>query len=483
MTNAKMMMVLAGVALSGTTLAQAEQGVNRDEVRAIVSEMLSDAETRSSLLQGGGTAGYDKGFFLASSDNNFRLNIGGLVQFRHVSNFRSDQGAKGVASDTRTATNSGFDLRRAAVTFSGHAVSPDLKYTVRLLTETTGGVAIDDAFVSYNLGNGWYVKGGQFTLGFMRESMADDSMGIAAERSIVEAAFGGDRTQGIEAGWSDPQYAFMLGFHDGMNSSNSAWNTESTGFGGASIAPRGERAYAINARGEWVFSGKREDLADYTAQQGQALTGIFGAAVNWQQSRRIDSTLVDPVQAGGGAAAGAFGGADTLSYTVDLQVENAGFGFYTAFVGQWNQAKFHNVGAVTTNNGVDQSANNLGLVVQGSYRFTPEFELFARYDGLYLAKKQGGLETGGVSPTGDTRSRNYSFVTFGGNYYFAGHAAKFTLDCVMGLNRTGRLVDGAPGGPFTDLVETGFLPNTNLGLLGTAKGLEAAVRAQFQLMF
>ncbi|MFN7441259.1 MAG: porin [Phycisphaerales bacterium] len=472
MTNAKMMMVLAGVALSGTTLAQAEQGVNRDEVRAIVSEMLSDAETRSSLLQGGGTAGYDKGFFLASSDNNFRLNIGGLVQFRHVSNFRSDQGAKGVvASDTRTATNSGFDLRRAAVTFSGHAVRPDLKYTVRLLTETTGGVAIDDAFVSYNLGNGWYVKGGQFTLGFMRESMADDSVGIAAERSIVEAAFGGDRTQGIEAGWSDPQYAFMLGFHDGMNSSNSAWNTESTGFGGASIAPRGERAYAINARGEWVFSGKREDLADYTAQQGQALTGVFGAAINWQQSRRIDTNLVTD---------STFRDNDTLSYTVDLQVENAGFGFYTAFVGQWNQGKLDNTGAA--NNGTEQSANNLGLVVQGSYRFTPEFELFARYDGLFLAKKQGGLETGGISPARDLRSRNYSFVTFGGNYYFAGHAAKFTLDCVMGLNRTRSLTDATPG-TFTDLVETGFLPNTNLGLLGTAKGLEAAVRAQFQLMF
>jgi hypothetical protein len=472
MTNAKMMMVLAGVALSGTTLAQAEQGVNRDEVRAIVSEMLSDAETRSSLLQGGGTAGYDKGFFLASSDNNFRLNIGGLVQFRYVGNFRSDQGAKGVGSATRTATNTGFDMRRAAVTFSGHAVSPDLKYTVRLLTETTGGVNIDDAFVSYNLGNGWYVKGGQFTLGFMRESMADDSMGIAAERSIVEAAFGGDRTQGIEAGWSDPQYAFMIGFHDGMNSSNTAWNTDSTGFAGASIAPRGERAYAINARGEWVFSGKREDLADYTAQQGQALTGIFGAAINWQQSRRIDTTLVDDFT---------FRDNDTLSYTVDLQVENAGFGFYTAFVGQWNQGKFDRTG--NAQNGTEQSANNLGLVVQGSYRFTPEFELFARYDGLFLAKKQGGLETGAISPTGDLRSRNYSFVTFGGNYYFAGHAAKFTLDCVMGLNRTGRLVDGAPGGPFTDLVETGFLPNNNLGLLGTAKGLEAAVRAQFQLMF
>lgn len=478
MTNAKMMMVLAGVALSGTTLAQAEQGVNRDEVRAIVSEMLSDAETRSSLLQGGGTAGYDKGFFLASSDNNFRLNIGGLVQFRYVANFRDEDGVgTNLGGSPSTGENTGFEMRKTAVTLSGHAVSPDLKYNIRLITEgsDSSSVRIDDAFVSYNLGNGWYVKGGQFTLGFMRESMADDSMGIAAERSIVEAAFGGDRTQGIEAGWSDPQYAFMLGFHDGMNSSNTSWTADNTGFGGLSdgIAPRGERAYAINARGEWVFAGKREDLADYTAQQGQALTGIFGAAVNWQQSRRIDRSIY---------AANTFNARDTLSYTVDLQVENAGFGFYTAFVGQYDQGKFRGATAGSNLDGTDRNANNLGLVVQGSYRFTPEFELFARYDGLFLAKKTGGLELGGANPAAlaDLRSRNYSFVTFGGNYYFAGHAAKFTLDCVMSLNRTARLTNTDA---FTDLVDIGVLPNSNIGLLGTAKGLEAAVRAQFQLMF
>lgn len=479
MTNAKMMMVLAGVALSGTTLAQAEQGVNRDEVRAIVSEMLSDAETRSSLLQGGGTAGYDKGFFLASSDNNFRLNIGGLVQFRYVANFRDEDGVgTDLGGSPTTGENTGFEMRRTAVTLSGHAVSPDLKYNIRLITEgsDSSSVRIDDAFVSYNLGNGWYIKGGQYKLGFMRETMTDDGMQLAAERSIVEAAFGAGRTQGVEFGWSDPQYAFMLGFHDGMNSAGSRWTDDNTGFRSqslfgapAGLAPRGERAYAVNARGEWVFQGKREDLADYTAQQGQALTGIFGAAVNWQQSRRIDRALSDNNQ---------YRDADTLSYTVDLQVENAGFGFYTAFVGQWNQGKFSSAGAT---NGTEENGNNFGVVVQGSYRFTPEFEIFARYDGLYLSGEQGTLSTGGIGATlRRLRSENYSFVTFGGNYYFAGHAAKFTLDCVMSLNRTARLTntDG-----FTDLVDIGVLPNSNIGLLGTAKGLEAAVRAQFQLMF
>ena len=53
----------AGVlALGGT--AAAEPWSESDEVRAVVAEMLADAEGRSSLLQSGGTAGHDGGFFI-----------------------------------------------------------------------------------------------------------------------------------------------------------------------------------------------------------------------------------------------------------------------------------------------------------------------------------------------------------------------------------------------------------------------------------
>ena len=80
----------------------------------------------------------------------------------------------------------------------------------------------------------------------------------------------------------------------------------------------------------------------------------------------------------------------------------------------------------------------------------------------------------------------YNFLTFGYNHYFAGHAAKLTIDCIMSLNRTagirtsaGRIV---PNGQNYNS-GSGVLQNTGVGLLGTSKGLEAAVRLQFQLMF
>jgi len=92
MTNSKTLFLLAGAALSmGASAALADNtSVSRDEVRAIVSEMMQDAETRSSLLQGGVTGGHDGKFFLASSNGDFRLNVGGFTQFRYFANFRDD---------------------------------------------------------------------------------------------------------------------------------------------------------------------------------------------------------------------------------------------------------------------------------------------------------------------------------------------------------------------------------------------------------
>ncbi|MHC4130325.1 MAG: hypothetical protein ACYSUA_19635, partial [Planctomycetota bacterium] len=42
-----------------------------DEIRNLVSDVLADADTRSSLLQDGMTAGWDEHFFLASPDGRF----------------------------------------------------------------------------------------------------------------------------------------------------------------------------------------------------------------------------------------------------------------------------------------------------------------------------------------------------------------------------------------------------------------------------
>jgi len=109
MSLTKFVGLLAGTALAGSALAASVDGgtdamneianlkkeiaelkaANGDkwlteqretEIRAIVQDVLADADTRTSLQAAQATAGWNKGFFLASPDGNFKLNVGGQLQ-------------------------------------------------------------------------------------------------------------------------------------------------------------------------------------------------------------------------------------------------------------------------------------------------------------------------------------------------------------------------------------------------------------------
>ena len=86
----------------------------QDQIRGLVQDVLADADTRASLLQGGPTAGHDGHFFLASPDGNYRLNIGGLIQTAFV--YNNHDGASTSADEDRW----GFEVKRAQLSFWGH---------------------------------------------------------------------------------------------------------------------------------------------------------------------------------------------------------------------------------------------------------------------------------------------------------------------------------------------------------------------------
>ena len=99
-----------------------------EEVKALVREVLADADTRASLQNDGLTAGHanDK-FFLASQDGTFRLNIGGQVQVRYIFNHRNDAGDTGARNAGRNAADDnegGFSIARTKLVFLVEAI-PD----------------------------------------------------------------------------------------------------------------------------------------------------------------------------------------------------------------------------------------------------------------------------------------------------------------------------------------------------------------------
>jgi len=460
MKNSKTIFVLAGAAVGFNSLAAlAAEPVSRDEVRAIVSEMLADAETRSSLLAGGGDAGYDKNFFMASADGNYRLNISGYTQFQYIMNFRSTSNTITSYTDE---FNSGFAMRQAKIRLSGNVVNPDLTFAIEGQFGSgdyydwwngevfgNGSFTLDDAYVNYNVGNGWSVRGGQYKSYFLKEENNADVYTMSSQRGMVNAAFGQGRVQGIGAKYKGENWWVGADITDGFRTQN----TDYTSFN--------EADFAITGRFEYRFAGTDDQLKDYTSMPGDAMGAMIGAAVHFQLANN-DSDYFSA-------------DANYLSWTVDGQIEGSGLSLFGAIVG--GHTFFNSASS-------NPDLSDFGFTVQGAWRFAANDEIFLRYDGILLDDNRWTSGTNTVSPS------YFSFLTFGYNHYFAGHAAKLTIDCILSLNRTGALTDDysrivptGPGGPDDFYYSSGLLPSNSNGLLGTDKGLEAALRFQFQLMF
>ncbi|MFM7808259.1 MAG: hypothetical protein ACKPEA_10090, partial [Planctomycetota bacterium] len=123
------------------------------EIQKTVESVLKDAETRTSLKEATTLTGYhpDRGFFIATPDGNFKLNLGGQLQLRYAASFYSSNAANilnanpGAGAVRGTAASStpgaggykknayGFEVRRMKLDFFGHVVDPSWQYRVVLI--------------------------------------------------------------------------------------------------------------------------------------------------------------------------------------------------------------------------------------------------------------------------------------------------------------------------------------------------------------
>jgi len=320
------------------------------EIRQIVSEVLTDAETRTSLLQGS-AAGWDNGFTLRSGDGNNELNISGQIQLRYVWNNRDESSGFGATSG---ADDFGFENRRTKLTFAGHVVDPSWQYEVRgaFANGAGGGFALENAFVKKVMDNGTYIKAGQFKAPYMREELVSSKHQLAVDRSFVNEFFNQGYTQGIEWGWSGEQFRVMAMFHDGHGNANSP-----------SIAA-GQTDFAASARAEFLAQGTWDQFNDFTSPRGSETGILIGAAINYETDESGD--VVAPPAAADDTRFGV---------TVDASLEMDGWNLYGAFV-YLDTDNGGTFGAVPGGGG----ANPFGFTLQGGYYFTDQLEVFARYE-------------------------------------------------------------------------------------------------------
>lgn len=453
MTQTTRLFLLAGIAAMGTP-ALAE--MTRDEVRATVAEMMSDAETRSSLLATGGVAGRDEGgFFLGSADGNFRLNVGGQIQFRYYLNFRDDnagidRNGDGVidGDDAEDDFESGFQTRRTKLIFDGHAFDPNMFYKIQAAFDFDGdgSMNLEDAFVGYKWDNGFQVRWGQFKAPFLREELVDDLAQLAADRGLVNSVFSGGRTQGVELGYNAEDFRAMVAFSDGFNTKNSDFNSPRTA-DSRGFLNGGESDYAFTGRAEIKFAGSWEQFKDFTSASGSDFGALLGFAGH--------------VEGGDNEQSPIFGGQyNYYSWTADLSLEGDGWNFYLAGVG--GHSDYNNTTLPGAAGADDIQFNDYGLVAQAGIMIpNTDWEPFIRYDGIFPDDNERGL--------GEDQDM-FNVLTFGVNYYMYGHASRFTADVLW----------------FIDGVESNALastPDTGIGYLTDDDDNEITIRFQWQLQF
>lgn len=420
---------LAVLCLSGLARAagpDAAWSSDADGTRAIVAEMHADATARASLLQPSGS-GHDGKQFTIAGDG-FRLAISGMVQFRYTMNFRDSDSDGGGRDDFE----SGFTTRRTKVGFAGHIFDKALTYRiVGAFNRSTGDFGPEDAFMAYSFGNGFKLQWGQFKPPFMREELVSSSMQLAADRSLTNEVFNQDWTQGVQLAYEDESWRIRAAFSDGFRARDSDYTAPKRLYGNR-LFRDGESDYAFTARAERLFSGDWKQFDDFTSPAGSTFAAMAAFAAHYE---------------GGDSTTAAFGRSyDYFAWTGDVSLEGDGWNIFASGVGSY------------TDSAVGGSFGDYGVVVQGGIMIPDtRWEIFARYDALIPDEGQRGA-------SGNDDWLNT--VTTGVNYYWHGHAAKWTFDVQW-------FIDGA---------NALSMPFPGIGHLG-GDDAEIALRCQFQLMF
>jgi hypothetical protein len=343
------------------------------EIRALVSDVLLDADTRASLLADNGTAGHDGKFYLQDAEGNFRLNVGGTVQFRYVLNMQDDE-----AADDGDTTRSGFENRRTKVEFSGHVVDPSWQYKVRgAFDRSSGSMILEDAYIAKVCENGWTLTLGQVKPPFLREELMSSSRQLAVDRSLVNEERNQDWAQGVQVAYQGDQVRVAAMFHDGFVTRNTPalmYDTE----------------FALTGRAEVLVDGEWSQFDDFTSWRGGDFGLMLGGAAHYEKAEY--GTTAGPEE-------------EEFMWTADASVEFGGANLFGYIVGRHLE---------------EADADRLGAVVQGGFFFTDSCELFARYEWY-------DFDASSVE--------DLSVITVGVNKYWNKHALKWTTDVGFGLDQ------------------------------------------------
>ena len=482
------------------------------QIRGVVQDVMADADTRSSLQATAATSGYNNGFFIASPDGNFKLQVNGQVQVRssyawqtnsawNASKLPNNQG--GSNNPNATKAQYGTEIRRAKLSFSGNVVDPSWQYKVTMAylpagsqtatnntasspyntagansgNGTNSTANLEDAYINKDMGNGMSLKMGQFKSPFLREELVSSANQLGVERSVVNQMFSTGWTDGIQFTASNDTLMGMVSFNNGGNNANFATQNMNSTDGAYS-------QYAITGRVQYLVSGNWAQFNDMTSMRGGGQGLMLGAGFNWQHGGNQDgnpgsiNTTTGAVTFANGGVGSANTDAGFLTYTADASWDLGGANLYGAFFGNMTGSlptqtvTNSTTGAVINTSTNGSSIQSYGALIQGGYFISDNTELFGSWQ-WYETANQGGNNpiTAGSNNVFNAQMNN--IFSAGLNIYLTKNV-KFTFD-------TGWAANGIvfQGGIYNQAVA-----GTNYQTAGDQNsGGQWLGRAQVQLVF
>lgn len=399
-----------------------------------IREVLSEQEFRSSLMPSTLQAGYDKGFYIKSSDENFSMKFNGRMQFRWTHyGTRSDNHylRPRFERDDRT----GFDMQRIRFGISGNVYNKDLTYNLVLRGDSSVNYDVQTyyAYTNYRFADEFNFMAGIFKAASTRGQMTSSGNLQMVDRSMTDAVFQLDRVLGIRL-WGQTLDKRLDYYIDIVNSFNSTNNRTITPDPAEMDSNPGLLAHIVwHAMGDNPGHGPHDMLSkDFSEQsdneihQSPALDIGFHYAFNEDDGDRRTTRIPFPLS-GWNPGRGGYG----LTTTNGLQINQ--FGLDTAFKFQGFSATGEYIVRVVDPRaaggtrpwspwflmtGDDSTVAQHGAYVQLGY--------FLPIEGLEK-KLEAVARVGGVSALAGEQEGSWEYA-MGVNYYIEGNKVKLQTD-------------------------------------------------------
>ena len=452
------------------------------QIRSVVEDVLADSESRARLRQDTMTAGWNDGFFLASPDGRFKLEVGGFIQpafmWSSINPPESDQ--LDQLPNRYGFGSGGFN----ELIFKGHVFSPAIQFMVKtnfvfnqaisiernvgepnsqVQGSDSGNLTLLDAWVRINFSDNWSMRVGQYRLPYAREQLVVDQYQMGVSRSIVSRNYGLWYSQGIEFQFQGDDTRWNLSVDNGATDNVLGENLKAAGSEPLNNPWYSQQSsFSVNSRMEWKPFGAWNDFNSFTSPMGEQAGLLLGLAFHTQKTQpnyQYETTATTTQEKNNWSSA-----------TIDGQWN---FGGASIFASAFYNYIYSNQIYPADDLGQPPGGARLGAV--NAYGFTfqpaiyvdPKVEVFSRYEyANWSASDSEVLTKASVNLPGLGQQGPLSILTVGVNWYLDGQDLKWTTD-------VGTTIGSPVGASYID---------TLAGWRGSGEG-EMVFRTRLQLIF